>query len=309
MTPSGSSLRKTVAMPTDSVPTSEASPLVVLWGNTARDAAWRGLAVFMLGYVLPRLLAGHAVPPLQGLATGLAFIFVTLAVYRWQIERDAQRAGDAQAVVLLADDAVQQGTLDAVVADAAPQAVAKPRKWTAELLPQLEWRRMADLCIAFYKERGMSGEVAAVGEDGSLEVRLYQGERTEDSPVFALLFCKARGKRELGVDAVTGLVARMQAAGVGRAFFMGAWSFDQAAQALARERQITLIDDRMFLSLLTRLPYDESQRLLNLAVEGDYATPTCPACGFKMIPRQNENGRYWGCRAYPRCKATLGMRA
>jgi len=65
----------------------------------------------------------------------------------------------------------------------------------------------------------------------------------------------------------------------------------------------------MFLSLLTRLPPDESQRLLNLAVEGDYTTPTCPACGLKIIPRQNDKGRYWGCRAYPRCKATLGMQA
>jgi restriction system protein len=69
-----------------------------------------------------------------------------------------------------------------------------------------------------------------------------------------------------------------------------------------------LIDDAMFLSMLKRLPDERRAELLSLAVEGDYAVPTCPECGLKMIVRQHEQARYWGCRAFPRCKGVLAMR-
>ncbi|MDP5239699.1 topoisomerase DNA-binding C4 zinc finger domain-containing protein [Uliginosibacterium sp. 31-16] len=298
-------------MPATRLHPADPGPLAPLWGLSWQAAAWRACGVFLLGYVLPRLYAGHAVAGVQWLATILSFGLAALAVFRYQQAYDPAQAGDEEPVVLLSDAAASPSTLDAVVSAAAPQSASKPRKWTVELLHVLEWRRMADVCLAFYRERGLTGELAGVGADGSMEVRLYQGARTPDDEQapFALLHCKARGEQEVGTEAIEALQRRMVESGVSRAFFMGAWSFDEAAQRAAKSMQITLIDDRMFLSMINRLPHDESQRLLNLAVEGDYTTPSCPTCGLKMISRQNEQGRYWGCRAFPRCKATLGMQS
>lgn len=297
-------------MPATRTQSADVGPLTPLWGQTGQDAAWRACLVFLLGYVLPRLLAGHAVAGVQWLASFLSFALLALALFRYQQSIELSRTAHEEEVVLLSDAAARPATLDAVVLAETRSVPSKPRKWSVELLHALEWRRMVDVCLAFYKERGLSGELASVGQDGSMDVRLYQGPRSaenDEQPPFALLHCKARGEQVVGVEAIIALQKVMAEVGVSRAFFMGAWGFDAAAEAAAKPAQITLIDDRMFLSMLGRLPAEESQRLLNVAVEGDYMTPSCPGCGLKMIPRQNETGRYWGCRAFPRCKSTLGM--
>lgn len=292
------------------LPATDSGPLTPVWGQTWQDAAWRGCAVFVLGYVLPRLIVGHAVAGLQWPASFACFGLLAMAIFRYQESTEFAAETLDEDVVLLPDAAVNPSTLDAVVAAGARPQASKPRKWSVELLHTLEWRRMVDVCLAFYKERGLSGAQANVNPDGSVNVPLYQGERSAESnalPPFALLHCKVHGEQVVGVEAIVALQEEMAEAGVSRAFFMGVRSFDEAAVVAAKSAQITLIDDRMFLSMLGRLPAEESQRLLNVAVEGDYITPSCPGCGLKMIPRQNEKGRYWGCRAFPRCKSILGM--
>lgn len=54
----------------------------------------------------------------------------------------------------------------------------------------------------------------------------------------------------------------------------------------------------------------KQRRLLEVALEGDYRTPTCPQCDIKMVLRESKKGRgnggqFWGCVRYPRCKQTL----
>lgn len=30
----------------------------------------------------------------------------------------------------------------------------------------------------------------------------------------------------------------------------------------------------------------------------------CPDCDGEMVPRDSQYGKFWGCKAYPRCKGT-----
>jgi DNA topoisomerase-1 len=30
----------------------------------------------------------------------------------------------------------------------------------------------------------------------------------------------------------------------------------------------------------------------------------CPDCGGEMTPRTSAHGKFWGCKAYPKCKGT-----
>ena len=31
---------------------------------------------------------------------------------------------------------------------------------------------------------------------------------------------------------------------------------------------------------------------------------TCPLCGGQMVPRTSAHGKFWGCRAFPKCWGT-----
>ena len=57
-----------------------------------------------------------------------------------------------------------------------------------------------------------------------------------------------------------------------------------------------------FMGMIQKLPAEAQQRLLAVATEGEFTTPTCPSCGIKMVWRKSERGDFWGCRHYPRCK-------
>ncbi|MDO6385915.1 restriction endonuclease [Uliginosibacterium sp. 31-12] len=288
----------------DSVPSGSIALLgASRWLGTGwQGPALRAFALFVLGDVLPRAVHSGSAGWLSWLVLPVCYGLLVLAILRGL--GHIQDAPEDEAPEL-DDAAASPAPLDAVVS-LASQPAAKPRDWSLALLHALEWKRMGDLCLAFYRERELLAREVTAGADGSLEALLCQAGSEQP---FSLLHCKARGRQEVDVEALQPLVQRMHEAGVERAFFMGAWRFSSAAKEFARGQQITLVDDRMFLALLGRLPQESSQRLLNLAVEGDYTTPTCPGCLLKMIPRQNGQGRYWGCRAYPHCKHTLGMHA
>jgi restriction system protein len=89
---------------------------------------------------------------------------------------------------------------------------------------------------------------------------------------------------------------------------MAPGGFTDDAREFAKANSITLLDGKLFLAMLQRLPSESSQKLLAFATEGDYITPSCPHCGTKMTSRNSSRGEFWGCRNYPRCKQTMPMR-
>lgn len=65
----------------------------------------------------------------------------------------------------------------------------------------------------------------------------------------------------------------------------------------------------MLLMMIQRLSPTSLQKLLALATNGDYKTPTCPSCGIKMIKRPSTKGDFWGCLNYPKgCRQKLNLR-
>ena len=81
---------------------------------------------------------------------------------------------------------------------------------------------------------------------------------------------------------------------VDKAFFMAPQGSLDDARAFAAENRITLLDGKLFLAMLQRLPAESNRRLLELATEGDWTTPTCPSCGTKMVARDSKRGAFWG---------------
>lgn len=203
------------------------------------------------------------------------------------------------------DPSIPRGSLGEPI-ERASQA-SKPTEWSIDLIRDLEWKRFEDVCQQFYEKKGIRSETTALGPDGGIDVRLYQDDTGRPT---SIVQCKAWGERFVGVKPVRELLGVMTHEKIGKAFFMTSGSYSDDAKAIAQANRITLIDGRMLLMMIQRLPAEERDSLLAFATAGDYSTPTCPTCGVKMRTIEGKAGRpdFWGCRNYPRCRQKLGMR-
>ena len=174
-----------------------------------------------------------------------------------------------------------------------------------DLLREIEWHRFEQVCAAYWREAGMVATLTPFGADGGVDVELRQAG--EDTPE-ALVQCKAWNATQVGVKLVRELLGVVTDRKVERGIFMTTGTFTTDAIEFARGNRLDLIDGSDLVGRIHALPVDAQARLLTLATDGDYTTPTCPACGIKMVLREGKEGSraFWGCRNYPKgCRQTL----
>jgi restriction system protein len=184
------------------------------------------------------------------------------------------------------------------------QSKGEARRWSAELLKQLEWRRFEEFCAAYYETEGFTTKVSAAGAIGGVNIALHE---KGSQGAQALARCKGWDAYRVGVKAVKELRAAMAAEGIGQGVLLTSGRFTHEAAALARAENIDLVDGAALLDKLAALPPEKAAGLLKFATQGDFVTPTCPTCSIKMTSRQStgEGRRFWGCRNYPACKQTF----
>lgn len=178
-----------------------------------------------------------------------------------------------------------------------------PTVWSIELLRSLEWKRFEMLCAEYFKVLGKRVETITHGADGGIDARVY---KNDSDVVESFIQCKSWNKI-VGVAPVRELFGVMAHESTGKGIFMATSTFSDDAQQFAKAHsdKLFLIDGVKFVSLLSALPEDKRKRLLEFATEGDYTTPSCASCGIKLVRRTGKTGDFWGCKNYPRCKATL----
>jgi restriction system protein len=184
---------------------------------------------------------------------------------------------------------------------AAALAQVDKRKWSAQLLKSLEWRRFEELSVAYFEALGYQSSIARSATRAGLDIRLIAAGAKDASLV---LLCKAWDAYRVGIKAARELRAAMTAAGLAEGVLITAGRFTPEAAAYAREQSIRLIDGVELLAGIAALAPEKARALLEFATEGDFLTPTCPSCSLKMISRKStkEGRKFWGCRNYPRCK-------
>lgn len=183
----------------------------------------------------------------------------------------------------------------------------KPTVWSPKVIDMMEWKRFEDLCCKFYLVKGIRAETTRLGADGGVDIRLFQDE-SQPTRCTTVVQCKA-WSQAVGVKPVRELRGVMAHEKVEKGFFMAPNGFTDDARTFAAENGITLLNGKLIFAMLERLPEAGRQALLAFATEGDWTTPTCPSCGVKMAARDSARGRFWGCIRYPKCRATLPMRA
>ncbi|MGO4412167.1 restriction endonuclease [Cupriavidus sp. KB_39] len=174
--------------------------------------------------------------------------------------------------------------------------------WTLDALKILEWKRFELLCVGYYEAMGFTVKTVPHGPDGGIDATLYKAGL--DTPV-AVVQCKAWSKPVKVVE-VRALAGVMHEHKVRRGVF---WSLSgyvgRPVQESAERAGIQLLDGPAIIERIRALDQYKQSTLLAQAFKGDYRTPTCAACGVKMVEREGKAGPFWGCINYPPCRVRL----
>ncbi len=181
----------------------------------------------------------------------------------------------------------------------------KPIVWTLKLIQEIEWKKFEELSTAYYLEKGITARATSLGADGGIDIKLYQDDSGNPT---SIVQCKAWTSKYVGVKEIREFLGVMTHEKIAKGFYMTSGEFSIEAKVTAGSNKITLINGELFLAMIKRLPEKSQQKLLALATEGDYTTPSCSYCGTKMIKRNGKRGEFWGCSNYPRCKQMLHVK-
>lgn len=289
-------------------------------------APWWFSAIVAVGayalfqWILPAMLAGSPLTKAVGLAfkplgTFIASICGLIAVVLFFVQRSrhtliplGQHREPAIApnhIPSSTNPGSADHARDSLMARETSSPPPKPTEWSIALLRRIEWKRFEEVCAAFYQEIGLRSETIRCGADGGIDAKLFEGNAQEPA---AIVQCKAWSSRAVGVKPVRELLGVMAHEGVPKGIFIATGDFTNEATEFAKTNPLELVTGPAFLDMISRLPEDAQKRLLAVATEGDYITPSCPSCGIKMTMRSSTRGDFWGCRNYPRCKHRFYMK-
>ncbi|SEA68473.1 restriction system protein [Desulfuromusa kysingii] len=184
---------------------------------------------------------------------------------------------------------------------------SRPTEWSLVVLSRLEWKRFETVCSEYLKLLGHNATETKIGPDGGVDIVIHKDG--QEKPV-AIVQCKAWNTYKVGVKPVRELFGLMAAERVTTGMFITSGDFTSEAIDFAQGKRLRLIDGDKLLNGIKKLSADKQSQLLDIALEGDYTTPTCPRCGIKMKLRSakkgsNSGNKFWGCVNYPKCRSTL----
>lgn len=175
---------------------------------------------------------------------------------------------------------------------------------TLDLLRSLDWRRFEEACAEYFRCINFHAITQSHGADGGVDIQL--AHIGEPGRIVGLVQCKQWAK-PVGPKLMREFLGVMVDAKISEGIFITTSTFVPEARSFAAANKIDLIDGERLVELINDLPATSRERILAVATEGDYMTPTCVACGIKLVRRQGEAGAFWGCINFPRCRKTMEM--
>lgn len=174
-------------------------------------------------------------------------------------------------------------------------------EWSLALLQELEWRRFEDLCRAFFDAIGLDARPLQSAPDSAASLQIWQTGSTAMNAVA----CTVPGAAIIQVDRIRALHAAQLHHQVQQAFFLGAGSLSAEAIAAGRSLDMVLMDGLTLIRRILALPPEQQETLLQLAVKGDFRSPTCPVCSRKMTLCSGDFKSFWRCSGYPECRCRM----
>jgi len=170
----------------------------------------------------------------------------------------------------------------------------------------LTWQQFESLVAEGFRERGFQvTEKGGAAPDGGVDLILARGQER------FLVQCKQWRAQQVPVTIVRELYGVMAAQHAAGGYVVTSGRFTRDAIAFAAGRNIELIDGNALTALLGESEKSGAASRRALPTTTQVAsTPACPRCQEPMVTRVAKRGanlesEFWGCRRYPKCKATL----
>ena len=285
--------------------------------ETALNGSWAlsaTLAIFLLIviYVVAPTVTNPMLKPivlsLKPIGLFLVVLFGTIAIVKFTLQEKSNSQSKPSLVATpnnsppIFTRASDDPILGSVGNSQVRPVIKPPTVWTLKLIQEIEWKKFEELSTAYYQEKGIRAEATTLGADGGIDIKLYQDESGNPT---SLVQCKAWAGKQVGVKEIREFLGVLTHEKIAKGFYMTSGEYSIDAKATASANKITLISGAMLLAMIQRLPEASQQKLLALATTGDYTTPSCSACGVKMVKRNGKRGEFWGCINFPRCRHML----
>lgn len=165
-------------------------------------------------------------------------------------------------------------------------------------LRTISWQEFEELVGEAYRRKGYAvTETGGGGADGGVDLVLRKGG------VKLLVQCKHWKMDKVGVKVVRELYGVVAAEDASGGVVISSGTFTQEARDFAKGKTLDLLDGSELLNLITKVQRTPMQ--LNKRSNDS----TCPLCGAEMVLRTAKKGpnageKFWGCSAFPKCRAT-----
>ena len=172
------------------------------------------------------------------------------------------------------------------------------RQKDIETIRQLSWREFEEFVGEAYRRQGYNvTETGGGGADGGVDLVIRKGGEK------LLVQCKHWKMDKVGVKVVRELYGVVTAEGATGGIVISSGAFTQEAMDFAKGKPLELVEGSGLLNLIkdvqsSPLPFSKKSNV-----------NTCPLCGAEMVLRtakkgQNAGEKFWGCSAFPKCRAT-----
>lgn len=164
---------------------------------------------------------------------------------------------------------------------------------------KLNWDKFEELVGEAYRRKGYNvTETGGGGADNGVDLVIKRGGEK------LLVQCKHWKMDKVGVKVVRELYGVVTAEGATGGIVVSSGTFTQEAMDFAKGKPLELIEGSGLLKLIKDV--QSSPRQFNIKRSNENV---CPLCGTEMVLRtakkgQNAGEKFWGCSAYPKCRAT-----
>lgn len=179
---------------------------------------------------------------------------------------------------------------------------ARPSRWQAGVTRAIEWQRFEALCMTMFRQDGYVTKLSSRGATGAVEIWLHRPLDMKNPA--RIVLCKHLSDAPIDALTVTEFQAGLQSANVSSGAIVTAGRFSDEAKQLARRNRISAVDGVKLLSLILRRSEPQQLELLEVATQGEYWRPTCPACDCKMTLGDGEKGA-WTCTRTAACPGVV----
>ena len=139
-----------------------------------------------------------------------------------------------------------------------------------ETLKRIEWYSFESFCKIYYENMGYTVSKTKAGADGGMDLILYQANSV--SP-YALVQCKARGYRDIGVNYIRELLGVMISEKVEKGILITNSCFTRDAVEFSNRNAIESIDVYKLSNCVNKLEAGKRVKLIEFLETTDYTTP------------------------------------